>query len=336
MARCDFAAGRIGALRGGLLGPRGLRELVARRDLPARLEYLRQSAYAALVPAAADGGNGALAGLERGLIELPRRESLRLLRDIEGRRPRRLFAAFLRLGDAENVKTVLRGLAASQPIERLRALTAPSVGLDGEALARLAAQPDPAAAARLLGELGSPFAPAAAEAVPGLGHAGGLLRLDVAVDRAFLALGRSAARVSGEDGRLLAALLGRWVDARNAATLLALSGEGDPLEFFLAGGAQLGERRFRRLARLGPGALPQALRDLAPPAALGDPFLAEHLLGAALRRATRRAARAAPLSLAVPLSFALDQEAEVRRVRLVLRGALYGLPADDLLDLSEA
>ncbi len=44
MARCDFAAGRIGALRSRLLGPRGLRELVARADLAARLELVRQSA----------------------------------------------------------------------------------------------------------------------------------------------------------------------------------------------------------------------------------------------------------------------------------------------------
>ena len=336
MARCDFATGRIGALRGRLLGPRGLRELVARPDLPSRLEFLRQTAYAGLVPAAGRGGDGSLVEVERGLLDLGRRESLRLLRDIEGPRPRRLFAAFLRLGDAENVRTVLRGLARAEPAERLRALTAPSVGLDGAALSRLAAQPDPAAAARLLDELGSPFAGAVAEAVPGLGRAGGLLRLDAAVDRAFLTLALSAARGAGEDGRLLAGLLGGWADARNAATLLSLSGQGDPGEFFLPGGARLGEARFRRLARLGPEALRQALRDLAPPAVPGDPFRAEHLLGAVLRRATRRAARSAPLSLAVPLSFALDRQAEVRRVRLVLRGALFGLPADDLLDLTEA
>ncbi len=274
--------------------------------------------------------------MERGLLDLPRLESLRLLRDIEGRRPRRLFAAFLRLGDAENVKTLLRGLARSEPAERLRALTAPSVGLDEAALGRLAAQPDPGAAARVLDAMSSPFAAAVAEALPGLGRPGGLLRLDAAVDRAFLALARSAARRGGEDGRLLAGLLGGWTDARNATTLLALAGEGDPLEFFLPGGTRLGERRFRRLARLGPEALRQAIRDLAPPAALADPFHAEHLLGAALRAATRRAARGAPLSLAVPLSFALDRQAEVRRMRLVLRGALFGLPADDLLDLVEA
>jgi V/A-type H+-transporting ATPase subunit C len=336
MARCDFAVGRIGAMRARLLGPRGLRELVARPDLDARLEFLRQSGYAEALPASGRDGEAALGEVERALLDLGRRESLRLLRYIEGPRPRRLFAAFLRLADADNVKTVLRGLARAEPAERLRALTAPSTGLDEAALSRLAAQPDPAAAARLLEALGSPFAAAVASALPGLGRPGGLLRLDAAVDRAALAQALGAARRAGEDGRLLAGVLGGLIDGRNAATLLSLSGEGDAVEFFLHGGTRLGENRFRRLARLGPAALGRALLDLVPAAGLGDPFRAEHLLGAAFRRATRRAARCAPLSLAVPLAFALDRHAEVRRVRLVLRGAHFGLPADDLLDLVEA
>lgn len=334
MARCDFAAGRIGAMRSRLLGPRGLRRLLAAPDLAARLEMLRRSPYAGAVPAGE--GQAALLEAERALGELERRESSRLLGFIEGRRPRRLFAAFLALADAENVKTILRGLVRSAPAERIRDLTAPSPGLDAAALSRLAAQPDPAAAGRVLAALGSPLAGAVAAAVPGLAQPGGLLGLDVAVDRAALAQALGAARRAGEDGRLLAAVLGAWADARNAATLLALQGEGDPGALFLPGGTALGRARFGRLARLGGAALRRELGDLASPAVPGDAFRAEHALGAALRRAARRAARERPLSLAVPLAFALDRRAEVGRVRLVLRGALFGLPADDLLELVEA
>ena len=74
MARCDFAVGRIGAMRARLLGPRGLRELVARPDLDARLEFLRQSGYGAALPAG--GGEAALGEVERALLDLGRRESL--------------------------------------------------------------------------------------------------------------------------------------------------------------------------------------------------------------------------------------------------------------------
>lgn len=335
MPRCDFAVGRIGAMRARLLGPRGLRELLAGADLAARLELLRRSAYAGALPTSFGDGEAVLRAVERGLLDLERRESLRLLPSIEGPLQRRLFSAFLRLADADNLRAVLRGLARAAPAEVIRALTAPSVGLDEKALSRLAAQQEPAAAARILAEMGSPFAGAVAAALPGLARPGGLLKLDVALDRAVLVHALGAARRGGEDGRLLAALFGGWADARNAATLLALSGQGDPGELFLPGGTRLGEARFRRLARLDAAALRQALGDLAPAARLGDPFRAEHLLGAALRRATRRAARESPLSLAVPLAFALDRRAEVRRVRLVLRGALFGLPADDLLDMVE-
>jgi vacuolar-type H+-ATPase subunit C/Vma6 len=41
------------------------------------------------------------------------------------------------------------------------------------------------------------------------------------------------------------------------------------------------------------------------------------------------------LSLAVPLAFVLARQAEVRQIRLVLRGAEFGLPADQLLTLLE-
>jgi V/A-type H+-transporting ATPase subunit C len=59
------------------------------------------------------------------------------------------------------------------------------------------------------------------------------------------------------------------------------------------------------------------------------------MLHRALREAMRREARVHPLSLAVPLCFVLERRAEVQRIRLVLRGAEFGLPADELLALVE-
>ncbi len=50
----------------------------------------------------------------------------------------------------------------------------------------------------------------------------------------------------------------------------------------------------------------------------------------------RREARRRPLSVAVPLSFLQDRRAEMRRIRLVLRGTAFGLPADDFVTLLEA
>lgn len=63
-----------------------------------------------------------------------------------------------------------------------------------------------------------------------------------------------------------------------------------------------------------------------------EPRPSEALL---LREAIRREARVHPLSLAVPLASILERQAEVRRIRLVLRGAEFGLSADELLDPME-
>jgi len=65
-------------------------------------------------------------------------------------------------------------------------------------------------------------------------------------------------------------------------------------------------------------------------------MVADHLMGRALARAARAAARRSPLSLAVPCAYALDLVEELRRVRLLLRGTELGLPPATLVDLLEA
>jgi vacuolar-type H+-ATPase subunit C/Vma6 len=67
----------------------------------------------------------------------------------------------------------------------------------------------------------------------------------------------------------------------------------------------------------------------------GDPFAVDQVLRQALAEVMRREARLDPLSLAVPLAFVLERQAEVRQIRLVLRGAEFGVPADELLALVE-
>jgi len=335
MAGCDFANARLGARRAWLLGARGLRELVARPDLPTRLEFLRKAGYAEGVPPAATPGD-LLASVEAALWEMPRRDALRALRDIEGARPRLLLRAFLLFQDAATLKALFRGLARSEPAERLLSLVEPSPGFPKPTLRALAARPGPASAAAMLERQGSPFAGAAVEAVPGLGRTGGALRLESAIDREAFVLALAAARGGGEDARVLRRVLAVRADLVNARTLLCLGGAGAPAEFFVPGGTRLGAARLASLARLPPSALREALSEwVGPAAALASPFRADELLARVLGRVARAEARCRPLSLAVALSFLLDRQAEVRRIRLVLRGAEFGLAPDELLDLLE-
>jgi hypothetical protein len=126
------------------------------------------------------------------------------------------------------------------------------------------------------------------------------------------------------------------------ATLLKLAGAPAP-ELFLEGGALLSRARFDQLGALRSAALRDALaasgrRCLGGDAAaeLAVPWRADRLLERALQRRMHREARAAPLSLAVPISFALDRRAELRRIRLLLRAEELGLPLDEIPELAEA
>ena len=144
---------------------------------------------------------------------------------------------------------------------------------------------------------------------------------------------------------MLRLFLESQIDLMNAATLLKFAGQGGAEEFFIAGGRTIGARRYRHYAQLDAAALKAALAGeggflagigLRTPAALEDPAAVDQCLHRALAEAMRREASRNPLSLAVPLSYVLDRRAEIRRIRLVLRGAEFGIPAAELLELVEA
>jgi vacuolar-type H+-ATPase subunit C/Vma6 len=103
-------------------------------------------------------------------------------------------------------------------------------------------------------------------------------------------------------------------------------------------------KRFRRLSRLAERELREALAQegrlhLDPRLIMmgerGDPFTVDQMLHRSLQETMRWESRVHPLSLAVPLAFVFERQAEVRHIRLVLRGAEFGLPADELLALME-
>ncbi|WP_242360452.1 V-type ATPase subunit [Anaeromyxobacter sp. SG17] len=337
MARLDFANSRIGARRARLLGDRALRELLARGGLEARLELLRSSAAGAGIPAAVTGAPDPLAAVELALREAVHREEARLLRDTEGARQRALLSAFLALEEAAAVKAIARGVAAGAPVDRTLAAAPPVPGLADAGRRAAAVAPDVAAALEVLAGAGSEVAAAARGAVGAPGEHG-LLALEIAADRAAFARARAACRRGGEDAAILARHLGDRVDARNAATLLALAGAPPAADALLDGGRLLSGEALRRVAALREGAavrdaLAQALGVAASD--LATPWGAERALERRMVVALRREARSRPLSLAVPLAWLAARRAEVRRTALVLRGAALGLPAGEILDLAE-
>jgi V/A-type H+/Na+-transporting ATPase subunit C len=335
MARLDAANARVGARRARAPGPAELRELLARPTTEARLELLAHAPWGPALPDALARAPDPLGAVEAALRDGLRGEAASILESVEGARPRTLLVAWLDLEAAAAVKVIVRGIAAGEASDRIAALAPPAPSLPQERIRALAAAPSVEAVVGALAAWGSPLAPALREALPTRARHG-LLPLEVAADRAALAWAREACRRGGEDGRILAAHLADRVDARNAATLLALAGSGGG-DLFLAGGLRLSAEEFGRLAAAGEAALRAGLARAFPgtDAALARPWSADLALEHGLAARLRREARRSPLSLAVPLAYLTERRAQARRIAVLLRAAALGLPGEEILDLVE-
>ncbi len=346
MARCDNVNARIGAKRSRLLGAGGLREVLSRPHLAARVELLYQSDYGRAMHAAWAPGRDPLGVADAGMRARLVQETRTIEAVIEGRRQRSLFRAFLLFEDAANLKTVFRGLALSTPLDRVLALTLPTPSLDENGLRALASRPDVPAAVAASRSLAPDFYDALEAALPTRGREGGPLHFDVAIDRAAVAAASRAAKAHAEDAALLAEYLHLRTDLCNAATLIKMDASHAAGEFFLEGGAALPESEYLRIAAIRPAsALRQAVvlwarrhvgKGLSGLVEQGGPLSVDTWVLRAAEDRMRREARARPLSLAVPLSFVLDLRAEVRRIRLALLGSGFGLPAAEMVEMLEA
>jgi len=344
VSRLDYANARIGARRARLLGPQAFRDLLAHPTLDARIAMLRETPAGAMLAGQAAAGAGAggdpaagVAPIEAALRLALARDEARLVADAEGRRARALIAAVLGVEEAASLKAVVRGVAHGATPERILAAALPAPGLPPERLREAAAAATVERALAVLAAGGSEVAVAALGALA-LRAKHGLLPLEIAADRAAFARARAVARGPGEDAALVRAHLEDRVDARNAATLLALAGAPPGADAFVPGGRRLPEDAFRALAGADPPAVRAGLaaRFRGGAAGLASPWSADRALERAVLAPLRRAARERPLSIAVPLAYLLERRAEVRRISLALRGTAIGVPADELLDLVEA
>lgn len=336
--RLEVANARIGARRSRLLGRAGLLEILARGSTEARIGLVRESAAGAAIAAPTAGGE-LLAAAEAGLWRRLAAEAAELLGHVEGSRPRALLAAWLELAEADAVKAVVRGLLGGEPLDEVLAAAPATPGLRAEALRAAVAEAAVGPALEVLAAAGSPAAVAARatwESQERTRHS--LLPIEIAADRAALERAFRAARGRSEDARVLRAHLADRVDARNAATLLAL-GSGAPSEDpFLPRGRRLDPAALLELARSPLEARTAFLskRLRIPAEDLASPARADLTLERAGLAAARWEARRCPLSLAVPLAYLAERRAEVRRIALALRGAELGLPGEELIPLVEA
>jgi V/A-type H+-transporting ATPase subunit C len=352
MARLDHVNARVGARRARLIGAEGLRELLVRPTLAARVELLVRTGRIARAPAepqppppaagearAAGRGDDApiLAAVEVALRDGVRADEARLLAEVEGSRPRGLLEAALRLRAVQGLKILLRGVTHGVAPDRLVERVPPSDALPEASVRRLAGAASPDALAALLADEGSPYAEPLRAGLRERDRVG-LLAAEVGMDRVAYARVADAARGGGEDAAALVGWLAGQADTRNAITLLLLGLASPSHSLFVPGGRRLTAGAFARLARGGAEERRLAAAALVPcaPERLGDAASAEMLLQRAEVRRLTLAARRQPLSLAVPLAWMEARREEVRRIAVVLRGASLGLSGDAILGMVEA
>jgi vacuolar-type H+-ATPase subunit C/Vma6 len=344
-AGCDYANARVRAVRSRLLGRDGIATLLAQPGLQARLDVLKRTDYGAELSAHLARGLDPLAAAERSLRARLIGEIDRIDRHLAGEPERELFRAVLAIGEAWTVKTVLRGVAAGEAPERVFPLLAPTRDLDEAALQELVRPRDVKAVVDLLATWHTPYARPLRDTLPEYAARREILHLEAALDRFLFARALEAARRGGDDGCVVGRVVRTFIDVVNAATLVTQAGHAGLEEFCIPGGLFLSPSRFRRYAALDPPAMRTALAEAGLLAgvigrhargALDRTFAAEQVLRQALAETVSRAAREHPLTLATVLAFVVDLEAEVRRIRLVLRGTAFGLPAQELLELIEA
>jgi V/A-type H+-transporting ATPase subunit C len=338
MARCDRVNATVGALRARLLGRAGVRALLARPDHRARVAFLRDADAALGRELAADASP---ADVEEALARRARADALRLLALVEGDRARELFRAVLLVEEARGLAALLQRIARAHG-GRAAELLAPSAWFGPVLVERLAAAADLAGAAAALEASGSPFAAAARAAQPRQGRPAAALRLDAALAGAAFDEAFRLASGHGEDAAVARRVLAARVDLANAATLLAPGVRDRPALLLprgrvpLAALARLEERPPARVAAELARLLGAAWDADVDAAALAVPLAAERHLEALLVAGLRRAARARPLSIAVPLAYAAARLAEARDVGLAVRAAEARLPPPQLAALLEA
>ncbi len=260
MADFDYANARLRAMKSRLFTRQALEALAEAASVHALVLALADTAYREAVQAAlaryfadAEGTASLAEALRIDLIN-----TLGKARSFFGQSgaERELSAAVFGRYDLHNVKTVLRGLARHIPASEILANTLPVGELRAADLAELAQAAEPGVAIDLLATWGRPEAPLLLE-LRGGGRApgGGVLAMELALERWHLKKAMQAARDADQQGQPLLETLMMEADAMNVLTALRLVGQPDTAAILREhfGGASV-EGLF-----VGPGHIPFGL-----------------------------------------------------------------------------
>lgn len=320
---------RIRGMKTKLLGPEFFAEALEASDFRAFVSVLGQSRYMHALEEAQSRYQGLRAvddALARDFFATTRS----LLTAADGA-PGQLMELLLLRYDRENVKTIARAKHAGKSLEEILGSLYPAGGLRPAVLEEVAAAPDMAAAAQALALTKTPLKTAFAQAVARYQGDGDLYALELAIDRAYYRILLQRLRRTNAPTSFMRHIV-REIDATNLRTALKLRGlAAGPEEVFIPGGREIDRSVFEGIRADASGGALQSLSGttFADVAEAGDLAEAERRVRRVLDGSARSAA-ADPLGPGVVVRFLRQKEAEVARLRLLARGAYYGVPREAL------
>lgn len=322
LARYAVANARARSLLGRLIGGQGLEALAGQPSAGAVVDALQQTPYAAALAPAGVRAERALA--ERAAVV--GRILLRTLHDPE----RAFLHRYLLHHEVDNLKVLVRGVAAQLPAERLRPHL---VALDGVGTLDL----EPLLASKDIPDLvdrlaTSPYAGPLRQALPQW-RTTGPFALEVAIELDFYdRLWAATATLTSRDRDAVRGLLGPLFDVLNLSWIVryreacGLSPE-ETLAYTLRQGRWLTTRRRRELATLPARNWDQPLQR-TPYAAAFAPDVNFERPALELTRMVAAAAQSAcagyPFHLGVPLACVMSYEIEIRDLQRILAAKALG------------
>lgn len=340
-ADLSYFNARVRAMRGALMRKADYEPLMRLPSAESLVEKLKATPYGPFIEAASGRYPAPLDALSAAL-STSLSESLGQLWKMAPEETRPLLKAVLSGWEVFDLKTLLRGLTREVKREEIKAALIPAGEFDLAALNTLLSSKDVIDLVGFLETWGSLYAAVLKTGLAEYRRSGRIVEMELAADLRTNRLFLEALSTGFEDGRIMREWLALRADLKNALTLLKTAGEGYSAEaaagFFIEGGLKLGRGAFARLAamknrdelsvslREAGGAAVRAVID----AAGTDAMLMEEAAEEALRERLRTLSVIDPLSIALPASYIYMKVREIKNLRLLARGASFGVPVEEL------
>ncbi|CAG1065468.1 V/A-type H+/Na+-transporting ATPase subunit C [uncultured bacterium] len=333
---------RVRSMRGEIMRKADYEPLMRLGSAEALVEKLKATRYGPFIEAASSRYSGPLEALSAALLS-GLSGSLGQLWKIapEGTRP--LLKAVLSNWEVFDLKTIVRGLSRGVKREEIKAALIPAGEFDVAALTTLLSSKDVFDLVGFLDTWGSPYAAVLRPGLKEYQRNGRIIEMELSADLRTNRLFMEALSAGFFDGRIMREWLALRADLRNALTLLKIAGEGYAVEaasgFFIEGGYKLKRPEFIRLAGLKTkeellAALKETggsvVRSVLEKTAGADAALMEEAAEDAIKELLRTLSIIDPLSIALPASYIYMKVREIKNLRLLLRGAAFGIPLEEL------